>query len=83
MRVRNEDRCPMHTRDEARRAKLAASEQFRHDTGVTSVGIGWTEDRSDYAVTITIAHPGTRLRIPTSICDVPVRVVVVGEASAF
>lgn len=77
------DRAPAHTREDARRAKLVAADRFRDDREVTSIGLGWTEDRTDYAVTFTLSNADARCRIPARICDVPTRVVIIGNAIAF
>ena len=74
---------PRHSRDDARKAKLAAAARFYDDADVTSVGIGMTADRSDYAVTITVASARALKRMPVSILNVPTRVELVGETIAF
>ena len=72
---------PRHSREQVRTAKAAAADRFRDDAAVTSVGIGMTEDRSDYAVTITVSNPRALTRMPVKIGSVPVRVAVVGKAA--
>ncbi len=70
---------PRHSRDEVRSAKREAVERFQTDKEVTSVGIGMTEDRSDYAVTITVANNRALRKLPLTIGTVPVRGLVTGE----
>jgi hypothetical protein len=70
-----------HSREQVRTAKAAAADRFRDDDAVTSVGIGMTEDRSDYAVTITVSSAQALPRMPLKIGSVPVRVAVVGKAA--
>lgn len=65
-------------REQARFAKNAAAERFRHDREITSVGIGMTEDSSDYAITITVLHEGALEKIPDRIGTVQVRAYVSG-----
>lgn len=77
------DWTPAHTREDARLAKRVATDRFRDDREVTSIGLGCTEDRTDHAVVITISSPNARRRIPASICDVPTRIVLTGDAIAF
>ena len=72
-----------HSREEVRFAKNRAADHFRDDASVTSVGIGITEDQSDYAVTITVSSHQVLSRIPATIGSVPVRTAVAGEAAPF
>lgn len=74
---------PIHSREEARSAKQLAAERFRDDVEVTSVGLGMTADRSDYAVTITVANGRVLKRIPRTIGSIPVRTAILGEALAL
>ena len=67
-----------HSREEARTAKVAAVNRFHNDQDVTGIGIGMTEDRSDYAVTVTVANDFALNRIPHKIKGVPVRAVILG-----
>ena len=74
---------PCHSREEVLTAKAVAADRFRDDAAVTSVGIGMTEDFSDYAVTITVSTFRAMERMPVRIGSVPVRVAVVDEAIPY
>ena len=61
----------------ARAAKEEAKARFGHLDAVSSIGIGMTEDRSKYAITISVADDHARVIIPASIAGVPVRTAIV------
>ena len=71
-----------HSREDARAAKQRAVADLSTDADVTSVGLGMTEDRSDYAVTVTVRNRRALSRIPQTIGTVPVRAVVSGVFTA-
>jgi hypothetical protein len=63
----------------ARAAKEEAKARFGHLDAVSSIGIGMTEDRSRYAITISVSDEGARIIIPASIAGVPVRTALVSR----
>lgn len=72
-----------HSKDEARLAKQIAVSELAGNSDITSVGIGMTEDRSDYAVTVTAKTLNALKVIPARFGDVPVRKLVTGGFSAL
>lgn len=72
-----------HSREEVREAKRAALDHLRNEAGVTSIGIGLTEDEQDYAVTITVDDSKTLDRIPERFGTVRVRTLVTGKFSGL
>jgi hypothetical protein len=72
-----------HTREQVRLAKAKAAARFKDDLDVTSVGIGMTEDRKDYAVTITVADEKVLEKLPSHIGNIPVRAAVSGLNKLF
>ena len=72
-----------HSREQARSAKVQAVGRFGDDDEVTSVGLGVTEDHSDYAVTITVSSGTALRRLPKQIDGVPVLACVTSESSLY
>jgi hypothetical protein len=68
-----------HTLDEARAAKGRAREVFAPLAKV--VGVGITQRDGGFAVQVNLAEPpAPGVELPRTVDDVPVAVVVVGEA---
>jgi hypothetical protein len=72
-----------HSKDEARVAKQLAVSELAGNSDITSVGIGMTEDKSDYAVTITAKTLNALKFIPARFGSVPVRKLVTGGFTAL
>lgn len=73
----------LHSRDEARGAKQQLSAKFGGNDGITSFGIGMTEARDSYAVTVTVDDAAHAAKLPDEVEGVPVRVLVTGAFAKF
>ncbi len=72
-----------HSRNEAREAKRELADRLRNVEGITSIGIGTTESRDDYAVMVTVLDKKSTLQVPDQVDGVPVIVAVTGAIQGY
>lgn len=71
-----------HTMVEARSAKQTVETQLRGVPGI-SLGIGQTDNGSDYAVVVLVEDEQTARRLPVISSELPVTIKVSGKVSAY
>jgi len=70
-----------HSPDEVRAAKKALLEVLSSILPRASVGIGMAEDRSDYALTVTVDRPAAAKQVPDRFQGLEVQVVATAPFS--